>query len=134
MRSFSTKTKKPDEAKRALMDWLAALFEEPRSSEKTRIAYLSDAEAASRLRCPVSRIAHLRRTGELPYLPGRPPTIDPAELMQYAERAKREQQVKIMSKRTCENPAPSPATQDRQRIVRNALRRQEREAQSPRFR
>ncbi|WP_160292313.1 helix-turn-helix domain-containing protein [Brucella anthropi] len=53
-----------------------------------RHRYLKDAEVAEILRCTESGVKHLRLTGKLPYLPGRPPLIDRRDLRQWIDDRK----------------------------------------------
>ncbi len=50
---------------------------------------LTQNQVAARLRCSLSKVAALRRTGLLKYLPGRPVLIDDADLDRYIEQSKR---------------------------------------------
>lgn len=51
---------------------------------------LTEDEAATVLRCSVSKIRRLRRTKQLPSIPGRPVLIDEADLSFYVECRKRQ--------------------------------------------
>lgn len=49
---------------------------------------LTEAEVAEQLRCKVTKVTRLRKTGKLPYLPGRPVMILQSDVTEYVERAK----------------------------------------------
>lgn len=51
---------------------------------------LLEAEVAEILRCTVSKVQRLRRTKKLRFIPGRPVTIDEADLIFYLECRKAE--------------------------------------------
>ena len=51
---------------------------------------LTDREVATLLRCGVSKAARLRRAGELPFVPGRPPLVKLEDLMAWVEDQKQE--------------------------------------------
>lgn len=51
---------------------------------------LLEVEVAEVLRCKVSKVQRLRRSKKLKFLPGRPVTIDEADLLFYIECRKRE--------------------------------------------
>lgn len=48
---------------------------------------LTEKEVAERLRCAVSKVRRLRRTGKLAFLPGRPVLIREEDLRSYIEGA-----------------------------------------------
>lgn len=50
---------------------------------------LTDQEVAELLRCSASAVKRLRLSGEIPYLPGRPPRIDMIDLEEFVEANKR---------------------------------------------
>lgn len=50
--------------------------------------YLKDAEVAEILRCTERGVKHMRLTGKLPYLPGRPPLIDRYDLRRWIDDRK----------------------------------------------
>jgi Helix-turn-helix domain len=51
---------------------------------------LTDREVATLLRCGVSKAARLRRAGELPFVPGRPPLVKLEDLLAWIEDRKLE--------------------------------------------
>ncbi len=50
--------------------------------------YLKDAEVAEILRCAERGVKHLRLSGKLPYLPGRPALIDREDLRRWIDDRK----------------------------------------------
>lgn len=59
---------------------------------------LTEPEVAERLRCSISKVYRLRKTGHLPYIPGRPILVSEADLIAYVERS------------TCRHPISSKPT------------------------
>ena len=54
------------------------------------VVLLTEAEVAERLRRSKQTVRRLRLGGKLPYLPGRPPRIDEADLIAFIEAEKLE--------------------------------------------
>lgn len=83
---------------------------------------LTEAEAAARLRLTVVQLKRLRLTGRIPYIPGRPPRLDEADLAPFIAREK-------VTRTKPEKPVPNDAeiiALARARIIKNATRRRER--------
>ena len=53
---------------------------------------LTQIEVAQRLRCTVQKVAKLRKTGQLAYIPGRPVLIEESDLRDYICKSKKEAQ------------------------------------------
>lgn len=60
-----------------------------KSDDRARSTLLIDEEVAARLRCSKFVVKRLRLSGKLPYLPGRPPRVDEADLDSYIAQTKR---------------------------------------------
>lgn len=62
---------------------------ETKAANQGRLVLLTAAEAAARLRCSLDKVKRLRLSGKLPFIPGRPPMIEEADLHAYVEGEKR---------------------------------------------
>lgn len=80
---------------------------------------LLEAEAADILRCSVAKIRRLRRTKRLKFIPGRPVTIDEADLLFYVECRKREATAPNSKTRSTDEVAQRA----RQKAIRHLMKR-----------
>ena len=82
---------------------------------------LLEEEAAAILRCSVAKIRRLRRLKLLPFVPGRPVTIDEADLSFYVECRKRE----TTSPNSQTRSTDEIATRARQKAIRLVMKRKQ---------
>ena len=80
---------------------------------------LLEVEAANILRCSVAKVRRLRRTKRLKFIPGRPVTIDEADLLFYVECRKREATASNSELRS----ADEVALRARQKAIRHLMKR-----------
>jgi hypothetical protein len=85
--------------------------------------YLTEKEVAERMRWTLSKVKRLRLTGKLPYVPGRPPMIDEADLEAYLAFAKRPAEPRESKRagQVAKVPEPSEEELKIQAINRRAL-------------
>lgn len=79
---------------------------------------LLESEVAAILRCKVSKVQRLRRTKKLKFIPGRPVTIDEADLLFYLDCMKRQQTMPNKTRRTNDDVA----LRARQKAIRQMMR------------
>jgi Helix-turn-helix domain len=60
---------------------------------------LTDLDVATLLRCGVSKAARLRRAGELPFVPGRPPLVKLEDLLAWIEERNQEARKRAAQRR-----------------------------------
>lgn len=80
-----------------------------------RPVLLTDAEAAARLGRSAEHVQRLRLNGLLPYLPGRPPLIDEADLLAYVDAKHRAAAE--------ERQPPAPGTPEHEEMVAARMHR-----------
>ena len=91
--------------------------EDPRTVSKL----LFESEVADRLRCSTSKVKRLRLSGQLAFIPGRPPLIAEEDLEAFIDRMKRKRADKLRpAADTPEDPVAARLWVLRKKLTRRA--------------